>query len=360
MFRLKTLPFPLSCLLALMLATTSSYSEDSTGIRLGNTDFGGSSSQRLGTSKSQLSQPNQARSFNNNASDPHVYEHRSQAPSRSLGQNSRHNKQGHHDSRQSYGNNADDPHFYQYRDQNIDHQGHDHNKQHYNHHYHPSYGIKGHRSFGLSPQRNHRKKSYDYNHRPYRDYRHDDHYQPNNYSHKRQGGLYFYSAPIGYSGYETRTNVNTIIRYPDNNNRPDESSGFTQADAWDALGNYEIDTARYAFESLVKHQPNTALPRVGFALSTALSGELKTGAYMMEQALLSDVSDLHYFSADQDLQLVIEELLLSYKDDDLMTSSLYYLLQDYRTANQAVSIAANQCQQCTAVINLQTLINQHI
>jgi hypothetical protein len=99
---------------------------------------------------------------------------------------------------------------------------------------------------------------------------------------------------------------------------------------------------------------------VGYALAIALSGDIETGALTMEQALSSDVTDLHYFRADTNLELIIEELLLSYQDDPLMTASLYYLQQDYIAANRSIGYALRECSDCPSVRNLQGLIKRRI
>lgn len=345
MFRLKLLPASLAFSLALALSAGISQAQNSTGIRLGNTDFGGQGTPKLGTS----SHHQQGGSFKNNASDPHVYQHRKQSSGSFSGHSGRVNKHHNQQGRRSYGNNADDPHFYQYREHSRQSFSSGSGKHHKRYkHSRPTYGISGHPSFGLSGKRDYYRKHHNYNQRQYQNY---------GYKHNR---LYFYTAPIAYSVYESHAYSTPVTTYSEDNYSVESNTGFTQSDAWDALGNYEIDTARYAFESLIQQRPNSALSRVGYALSTALSGDVQTGAYIMEEALLSDVSDLRYFSADQDLQLVIEELLLSYQDDPLMTASLHYFMRDYQLASQAVNIAANECQQCPAVTNLTSLINQHI
>ncbi|WP_438970542.1 hypothetical protein [Methylophaga sp.] len=349
MFRLKHLSLSISCLLALGLTSTSSQAQDSTDIRLGNTDFGGQGSQKLSTSNASDAHHKQSRSFRNSASDPHIYKHRDD-------NSSRYSRRP----QQSYGNDADDPHYYKNRDRSADNvsSDNDKDKQHYHNYRQPSYGIQGHRSFGLSPGPHYHNKEQDYNQRQYRDY--DRHHQSYSYPHKDPRGLSIYTAPISYSAYESQSSSTSIFAYKNDTQRINNNTGMSQSDAWDALGDYDFDTARYAFESLLQQQPESALPRAGYAFSTALSGDLQTGAYAMEEALLYDVSELGYFKANNDLQLIFEELLLSYRDNPLMTASLHYFMQDYQSANKAVNIAADGCQQCPAVINLERLIKPHI
>ncbi len=333
MFRQKQNALYLACLLALGLVTTSSQAENMTRAKRSH---------------------NNASSFNNNASDPHVYQYRG----KSAGALSSHSNRTHQSTRQSprsYGNNADDLHHYKQRDHSVRRDTYS-SKGHRGQHH--SYGISGHPSFGLTPKPRH-NKPHRYDHRPYHGDDHKLYQPPRGLSYRGVNGIIFYSA-TGYAVSNSASDSLIIRNDTANNYRSNTRSGLTQSDAWDALSHYEIDTARYAFESLMQSQPNAALPRVGFALSTALSGNVETGAYIMEEALLSDIDDLRYFKADPDLELIIEELLLSYQTDPLMTASLHYFSQNYKAANQAVSIAASRCQQCTAVINLKALIHQHI
>jgi len=210
-----------------------------------------------------------------------------------------------------------------------------HNRQDYG-------GISGHISFGYSNshERYHRRQDSI----PYSGYRYRDH----------QDTRVIY-AP-GY--YREDNNLNsapaiTGYRTPQADN---ERAYDSAVDPWSALADYQIQTARYAFEAQVQRSPHNALPRVGLALSTALAGDLDAGVFAMEDALRSDTSELGYFQVNESLQLVIEELLLDYEGEPLMTASLHYLNRDYRAAGRAVEVAGNYCQPCTAVNNLSRLI----
>ncbi|GEM_PF-1859656 len=250
---------------------------------------------------------------------------------------------------------------------------HSHGISHGDHH---SYGISGRPDKKLNP------KPDNYHHQP----RHDDRQDYGGIrghisfgysdSHER---YYRRHDAIPYSGYRHRDHQDTRVivapgYYRDNNhlNSAPSVSGYrapqqlndnntdTSVDPWSALADYQIHTARYAFEAQVQNAPHNALPRVGLALSTALAGDLDAGIFAMEDALRSDTSELRYFQVNESLQLVIEELLLDYEGEPLMTASLHYLNRDYQAAERALQVAANYCQSCQAVDNLQRLIQQQL
>ncbi len=55
---------------------------------------------------------------------------------------------------------------------------------------------------------------------------------------------------------------------------------------------------------------------------------------------------------------MIEELLLDYEGEPLMTASLHYLNRDYLATERALQVAVNYCQSCLAVDNLHRLVQQ--
>lgn len=287
---------------------------DSTGIRLGTTDFGGKQSTRLGTSDDRHGSD---RSWSRPAPDSRSW---SRAPNHYTDKS--HHNDGRHSSSQ----------------------------QHYRHHdYQPNLGgIQGHPSFGLSTTPKHR---HGYDHGYYR--------PPAVYYSSPRVGVQVYTVPQVYSySYETYTpSGGSVIR---DYAADDDYIAEAGINPWTALGEYQYHTARYAFEAQIQQQPHAALPRVGLALSTALAGQLDAAAFAMQDALLSDTSDLRFFNADPGIQLILEELLLSYEGDALMTASLHYLNRNYDAAERAARVAANYCQPCTAVDNLNALISAQL
>lgn len=248
-----------------------------------------------------------------------------------------------HGDHHSYGITGRPEHKQRQHNQNKPHPDRHHKKKG-QYHSRPSAGIRGHRSFGYSDPH------------PRRQYHHN---------HKNRGIIYrgsgagvsIYYAPSTYRDYRYERDTVTGGSYRSSRpvQRPPVDRGVAP---WQALADYQIHTARYAFEARIQQQPHAALPRIGLALSTALSGDLNAGAFAMEDAWLSDTADVRYFRPSQRLLLVVEELLLSYQGDAMMTASLHYLSGRYDDADRALDVAARYCQSCSSVDSLGRLIDQ--
>ncbi|WP_417548797.1 hypothetical protein [Methylophaga sp.] len=242
--------------------------------------------------------------------------------------------------------------------QNLHHSPHSGFSGH-RHYRHPSTGISGHRSFGLDPRLNHhRYPSY----KPH--YRHYDTIRP-----RHRSGYYGYRgsnitivAPLIYSKqYQSVPPTrNYTANRPQTITSNNTLSRYQNIDGWEALSRYEATTAINAFKAQSSKDPKASLPKVGFALATALQGESDKAVWALNLALTADTKDLRYFSADPGLQLVIDDLLDNYQNASLMKATLLYLKQDYRAAQSAMEIALTECDNCSATKNMQHLIQQRI
>jgi hypothetical protein len=242
----------------------------------------------------------------------------------------------------------------------------------------PSMGISGHKSFGNQNFKSYRPKTYDsFKHsgkrhyqrdKPhYRDYRpkfdnHRHHYRPHGSYHHNGIGLSIV-APIVYSGaYYNNVSPRTYSAAPDIRAEvaPSRNLAGQNIDAWAALGNYQTGQAIDGFTYQSRQNPNNALPKVGYSLATALTGEYDKAAWVMELALAANVNDLHYFQADANLQLVLDEMLPNYADAPLMSATILYLQQNYQAADKAINESLQSCNDCRGEQNLQLLINRKL
>lgn len=131
-------------------------------------------------------------------------------------------------------------------------------------------------------------------------------------------------------------------------------------DAWAALGNYQTDKALNGFAYQSQQNPQNAVPKVGYALAITLTGEYEKAAWAMSLALASNVTDLHYFQPDANMQLVLDDMLANYSSQPIMRATILYLQQDYQAANNAVSELLNHCNDCRGEQNLQDLIQRKL
>ncbi len=245
-------------------------------------------------------------------------------------------------------------------------------------HQRPGIGINGHKSFGNHQYKSHRPHTYNSfkhpgEHKSHRDkphYRHQQprfdgyqhHYQPQS-RHHHNGISLGIVAPIIYSGtYYSNVSPGSFSPAPVPQTAPAPSHKVTgqHIDAWTALGNYQTDQALDGFAYQKQHNPQNALPKVGYALATALTGESEKAAWAMGLALAGNVTDLHYFQADANMQLVLDDMLMNYSNQPIMRATILYLQQDYQAADDAVSDSLNHCNDCRGEQNLQDLIQRKL
>ncbi|MCX4190167.1 hypothetical protein [Methylophaga sp. OBS3] len=234
--------------------------------------------------------------------------------------------------------------------------------------YYPSPGIQGHKSFGLNSG-HYRPRSYDsFKHSgKYRDHHDGQHsYRPHvPYKHRYHNGVSIgLVAPIIYSGsyYQSNTprQYSPSVASP---NRPENAitrPANPQIDAWSALGQYQSDLAMQGFSYQSEQNPRNALPKVGYALAIAVDGDYGKAAWAMNLALTANVSELHYFQADTNMQLVLAELITHYPTSAFMQATIMYFQQDYQAAGAQIDVALDQCQDCRAENNLQQLISRKL
>lgn len=239
-------------------------------------------------------------------------------------------------------------------------------------HHRPSFGIGGHQSFGNRQNKSPRPPTYNnFKHpdkRHYREHRrysdgYPQHYRPQ-YRNRHNGISLGIVAPIIYSGtYYDNVSPRSYSAPPVTRTTPAPNQRNLvgeNIDAWAALGNYQTDQALDGFAYQSQQNSQNALPKVGYALAIALTGEFDKAAWAMGLALAANVTDLHYFQADANMQLVLADMLANYSNQPIMRATILYLQQDYQAADNAVSESLNHCNDCRGEQNLQDLIERKI
>ncbi len=234
----------------------------------------------------------------------------------------------------------------------------------------PSGGFSGHQSYRPKTYDSFKhsgKRHYQRDKPHYRDYRpkfdnHRHHYRPHGSYHHSGIGLSIV-APIVYSGaYYSDISPRAYSTAPERSVEvaPSRSLAGQNIDAWAALGNYQTAQALDGFAYQKQQNPNNAVPKVGYALTTAMAGDYDQAAWAMQLALAANVNDLHYFQADANLQLVLDEMLPNYADTPLMSAAILYLQQDYQAADKAINESLQRCNDCRGEQNLQLLIKRKL
>ncbi|MDT8309842.1 MAG: hypothetical protein RQ732_00205 [Methylophaga sp.] len=156
-------------------------------------------------------------------------------------------------------------------------------------------------------------------------------------------------APIIYSGFYYNTvSPQSYSPAPATQTEPVTSRNFAgqNIDAWSALGNYQTELALDGFAYQSQQNPQSALPKVGYALATAVAGEYDKAAWAMDLALAANVTDLHYFQVDANMQLILDEMLMNYANEPTMRAAILYLQQDYQRADDAINQSLDHCHDC--------------
>ena len=212
-------------------------------------------------------------------------------------------------------------------------------------HYSNYYGHYGYHKYGghsYYPYKYYRRHRYGYSYRRYQKY-------PKSY---------FYSVPV-----YTQLNTKSI-----GNQYSTAQIVGTNSPAWPYLINGQYNEALNTFAEEAQSHPNSGVPKVGYALAIAFSGNLDRGIWAMRRAFRIDPDSLHYLELDEKGHLLIDNLIGQYStqenDPDLdhafMVSALYYLKHDYAAAKISIASAQQYGDKSSSFINLQRLIDQQL
>lgn len=145
---------------------------------------------------------------------------------------------------------------------------------------------------------------------------HGGRHRYHHYSYYPYGHQYGHSRP--YRNYPYDRNY---YRYrPRLSNAVEADYGRTQASVvaataaepdagWSLLKRGEARQAVKAFARTATDAPDKGAPKVGYALASATSGDLRQGARAMRRALRVDADALHYLALDQDLERIINTVI---------------------------------------------------
>ena len=188
-------------------------------------------------------------------------------------------------------------------------------------------------------------------------------YRPRNYSSSSYVGG---KNPKKYAGGGNAYTYNSAsARYPDTA----KGSYATNDLGWRLLGQNNPREALDVFATQAGKQHNDGVPKVGYALSAAMQGDLNKAAWAMRRAFRIDPDSLHYMKIDASLRTSIDTLLAEYHnqlnyaqgnrhfDVAFMIAALNYLIHENDAARVAIEESVDKLgDNSPSAINLHRLV----
>ncbi len=177
-------------------------------------------------------------------------------------------------------------------------------------------------------------------------------------------GGYFRTEPYVYA-------PPTIVSPPQNVVRVEDAPSPTRAPAggssgWTLLADGDYPAAIRVFGDDSTTQPHAGLPKIGYALSVALGGDLGSGVWAMRRAAAIDPQALSYLYPDPRINARVVEVLGLYQqrlrrdgdpDAAFMVATLSYLAGDPYAARAAVDHARRAGDNAESTQNLLGLLD---
>jgi len=221
-------------------------------------------------------------------------------------------------------------------------------------------------------------------------------YQPNyNYYPRSYSFTSGYSSPRAYTGYSPRKYsppITYISRYVDSNpyssnanlyntyNSNSTETRYIEKGAgnnvtdnlgWQLLAQNNAKEALGVFAGQAGRHQEDGVPKVGFALSTAMQGDLDRAVWAMRRAFSIDPNSLHYVNIEQSLRVSIDNLIAEfnlrlrnsdgnrYSDAAFMVAALNYLIHNDEAARIAIEEAVGKAGDSSqSALNLRNLVKQ--
>jgi len=135
-------------------------------------------------------------------------------------------------------------------------------------------------------------------------------------------------------------------------------------DAWALLSSGQPFAALQAFATVAQADPRNGVPKVGYALAAALSGDAGRAVWAMRRAFRIDPDGLRYVEIDADLSARVQDLLAQYgeshatADEAFMAGALHFLLGDGPASGAAVKAAIDRGDESESTRQLQRLVQE--
>ena len=150
--------------------------------------------------------------------------------------------------------------------------------------------------------------------------------------------------------------------------RPSNAHGIDQTRAWALLATDGPADALREFGRHAGSDPDNGVPKVGYALASAMMGDLTRGVWAMRRALRSHPHSLQYVTINEQLRPKVEHLTHQYEqaldhatqdpDAAFMVASLHHLLRNTEKAHHAIERAIRDGDHSVSAKNLRQLIEK--
>ncbi len=136
--------------------------------------------------------------------------------------------------------------------------------------------------------------------------------------------------------------------------------------AWKHLAKGNVELAKRKFAKLAARSPTSGLPRVGLALTAAISGKHEEAVFAMRNAFELDPTGASDFPTRRALRVELRRLASLYRetvrddssdvDSRFMLAALSFFLKDSETAVAAVQSAIDEGDESKSARNLRMLL----
>ncbi len=188
-------------------------------------------------------------------------------------------------------------------------------------------------------------------------YRHYSHYAYP-YSYGR------YSYPYAY--YPRHHRADRYAYRKRDNYSNGSGNNYGDGTGWSLQAQGRAVEAASAFSSEAQRNSSAGMPKVGYALAKAATGDHQTAMWAMRRAFRIDPASLHELNVDAKLQADIRKLINTYEyqqhknsDAAFMTAALAFLIHDYAAASQALGHARRVGDRSVSTKNLEGLITRY-
>jgi len=167
--------------------------------------------------------------------------------------------------------------------------------------------------------------------------------------------------------YNTNNNNSTGTRYIEKG----AGNNVTDNLGWQLLAQNNAKEALGVFAGQAGRHQEDGVPKVGFALSTAMQGDLDRAVWAMRRAFSIDPNSLHYINIEQRLRVSIDKLIAEfnlrlhnsdenrYSDAAFMVAALNYLIHNDDAARIAIEEAVVKAGDSSqSALNLHNLVKQ--